>query len=76
MKEKFIVEVINNGIVKCETECGKFIYIPVEVFPKDLQEGDIVERDIQYSILKDETRQRKERIDNKLNHLINKKEEN
>ncbi len=71
---KGIVDRIVENIVVLEVE-GKMFDIEKSMFPKDIKEGDIVEKKKdRYIILKKETEDRKKYIDDLFKDLIKKDE--
>ena len=70
--QKYIVEAIEDGYLKCEDEHGEFEYYKQSFMP-DIQENDVILiYQGRYTKLEDETAERKKRIDGKLERLLNK----
>lgn len=63
---KWIVDRIENDIAVCELENGEFIDVNIKALPKNIHEGDV----INLSIDKNETADRKDKIDKLMNNLF------
>ncbi len=62
----WIIDRIENNIAVCEFDTGKTIDVPLSALPDGIKEGDV----ISLSIDKEETNNRKEKINNLMNNLF------
>lgn len=69
-----IVDRIEGGVIILEID-GKYKDIPLEKFPKDISEGDIVIYDNGYKILREETNKRKNEMRKLLRSLFDENKE-
>lgn len=66
-----IVDRIEGAVIILEVD-GSYEEIPLEEFPDEISEGDIVTYDNGYKILKEETEKRREEMENLLKSLFDK----
>lgn len=72
--EKFTIESIENGIVKCEKPDGNFTEIDIVLLPENAKSGDIIGFDSEkYVILTEETAEKKHSMLNLQARLFGKK---
>ena len=68
---KVIIDRFESDYAVCETENKEYINIPKSELPKGIKEGDVVcSIDNEWHIDEATTRERKEKIKNKLNSLF------
>lgn len=67
-----IIDRIENQIVVCEDENGQTIELPIDIFVKPIQDGDVVIKNQEglYEINEEETEKRKENIEDRFNSLF------
>ena len=67
-----IIDRIENEIVICEDENGKIIELPIDMFVRPIQDGDVVLENQKglYETSKEETEKRKKNIENRFNNLF------
>ena len=63
---KWIIDRIEKDIAVCELENGTFIDVNVKALPKEIREGDVITLHID----KNETEERKGKIDKLMNDLF------
>lgn len=68
---KFIIDRLEGKKAIVELESKKIIEINQEILPKEAKEGDILE----ISILKDETKEKRDKLSEKFNSLIKNKKD-
>lgn len=69
---KGIVDRIENGILVLEID-EKYLNLDVNLFPKNIKEGDLVVKDgARYKILIEETKKRNKKMDDLLKSLFDK----
>ena len=64
---RIVIDRFEGDFAVCEVDEGKFINLPKELFP-DANEGDIV----LIQVLKDESKEKKKKLDNRLKKLFDK----
>jgi len=62
----WIIDRIENNIAVCEIDMGETIDIPLSALPQGIKEGDV----LSLSLNKEETNNRKEKINNLMNNLF------
>ncbi|MBQ8228900.1 MAG: DUF3006 domain-containing protein [Clostridia bacterium] len=72
--ERFVVEFIENGIAKCETQNKSFKEIEISLLPQGVKSGDILAFDNEkYMILNEETDVEKQKMLDLQSRLFGKK---
>ena len=72
---RLVVDSITGGLVRCERSDGVMVSHPRSAFPENLKEGDLVEEKSaeSFTLLPEETTNRREAAQSRLDALFGKK---